>query len=78
MIEAHDVERLLARASQPHVAFLGRIPGTSSYSDLARHPENEELHGAVLSCASSAHVDGCVICCELRASPRRSAESRGL
>jgi MFS superfamily sulfate permease-like transporter len=38
---------LLARASQPHVAFLGRIPGTSSYSDLARHPENEELHGAI-------------------------------
>jgi sulfate permease, SulP family len=32
---------LLARASSPHVAFLGRIPGTSSYSDLARHPENE-------------------------------------
>jgi sulfate permease, SulP family len=34
---------LLARASSPHVAFLGRIPGTSSYSDLARHPENEPL-----------------------------------
>jgi high affinity sulfate transporter 1 len=34
---------LLARASRPHVAFLGRIPGTHSYSDLARHPENEPL-----------------------------------
>jgi high affinity sulfate transporter 1 len=34
---------LLARASQPHVAFLGRVPGTNSYSDLARHPENEPL-----------------------------------
>jgi anti-anti-sigma factor len=34
---------LLARASQPHVAFLGRIPGTNTYSDLARHPENEQL-----------------------------------
>jgi high affinity sulfate transporter 1 len=34
---------LLARASRPHVAFLGRIPGTNSYSDLARHPENEPL-----------------------------------
>jgi sulfate permease, SulP family len=34
---------LLARASSPHVAFLGRIPGTNSYSDLARHPENEPL-----------------------------------
>jgi len=38
---------LLARASQPHVAFLGRIPGTNSYSDLARHPENEALAGVI-------------------------------
>ncbi len=34
---------LLGRASQPHVAFLGRIPGTNSFSDLARHPDNEPL-----------------------------------
>ena len=34
---------LIARASRPHVAFLGRIPGTSSYSDVDRHPENEPL-----------------------------------
>jgi SulP family sulfate permease len=40
---AASVLILLGRASQPHVAFLGRIPGTSSYSDLARHPENEQL-----------------------------------
>jgi sulfate permease, SulP family len=40
---AASVLILLARASQPHVAFLGRIPGTNSYSDLARHPENEPL-----------------------------------
>jgi sulfate permease, SulP family len=32
---------LLARASQPHVAFLGRIPNTDRFSDFARHPENE-------------------------------------
>jgi sulfate permease, SulP family len=32
---------LLARVSSPHVAFLGRVPGTSSYSDMDRHPENE-------------------------------------
>ena len=38
---------LLARASQPHIAFLGRVPGTNSYSDLARHPENEELHNVI-------------------------------
>ena len=39
---------LLIRASQPHVAFLGRIPGTNSYSDLARHPENEALPGVIV------------------------------
>jgi SulP family sulfate permease len=38
-----SVLMLLARASHPHVAFLGRIPGTSSFSDLARHPDNESL-----------------------------------
>jgi MFS superfamily sulfate permease-like transporter len=40
---AASILLLLARVSQPHVAYLGRIPGTSSYSDLARHPENEPL-----------------------------------
>src|SRR5215216_37571 len=38
---------LLVRASRPHVAFLGRIPGTNSYSDIARHPENEALPGVI-------------------------------
>jgi high affinity sulfate transporter 1 len=38
---------LLARASRPHVAFLGRIPGTSGFSDIARHPENEPLPGVL-------------------------------
>ena len=38
---------LLARASRPHVAFLGRIPGTNSYSDLTRHPDNEPLPGVM-------------------------------
>jgi SulP family sulfate permease len=38
---------LVVRASRPHVAFLGRIPGTDSYSDSARHPENEPLHGVI-------------------------------
>ncbi len=45
---AASVLILLARASQPHVAFLGRIPGTSSYSDLARHPENEQLAHVII------------------------------
>jgi len=38
---------LLTRVSQPHVAFLGRIPGTRTYSDLARHPENETIPGVL-------------------------------
>ena len=38
---------LVARASHPHVAFLGRVPGTNSYSDLDRHPENEPLANVV-------------------------------
>jgi high affinity sulfate transporter 1 len=45
---AASVLILLARASQPHVAFLGRIPSTDSYSDLARHPENEQLPHAIV------------------------------
>jgi high affinity sulfate transporter 1 len=39
---------LLARVSRPHVAFLGRVPGTDSYSDMDRHPENEPLHDAIV------------------------------
>ena len=38
---------LLINASRPHVAFLGRIPGTDVYSDMARHPDNEELPGVI-------------------------------
>src|SRR5215831_6801299 len=33
--------QLLRRASRPHVATLGRIPGTNRFSDLERHPDNE-------------------------------------
>jgi len=38
---------LLAVTSVPHVAFLGRIPGTRLYSDMERHPDNEPLPGAL-------------------------------
>jgi sulfate permease, SulP family len=33
--------QLLRRASKPHVALLGRIPGTRRFSDRQRHPDNE-------------------------------------
>ena len=36
---------LIRRASTPHVAFLGRIPGTNRYSDFARHETNEPIPG---------------------------------
>jgi MFS superfamily sulfate permease-like transporter len=39
---------LITRAAHPHVAVLGRIPGTSRYSDLERHPENETVPGVLM------------------------------
>lgn len=39
---------LIAGAAHPHIAFLGRIPGTRRYSDLERHPDNEALPGIVI------------------------------
>jgi sulfate permease, SulP family len=39
---------LLKRASTPHVAFLGRIPGTNRFTDLERHPDNETIPGALI------------------------------
>lgn len=38
---------LLARASRPNVAILGRLPGTGRYADSARNPEVEMLEGIV-------------------------------
>jgi MFS superfamily sulfate permease-like transporter len=40
--------QLLRRASRPHVAFLGRIPGTRRFSDMARHADNEPVPGALI------------------------------
>ena len=39
---------LLRRTADPHVAFLGRIPNTRRFSDLARHPDNEEIEGVLI------------------------------
>lgn len=38
---------LLARASQPNIAFLGRLPGSGRYSDSARHEGVEPLVGVI-------------------------------
>jgi high affinity sulfate transporter 1 len=40
---------LLYRASRPHIAILGRVPGTTSqYGDVGRHPENEVVEGVTI------------------------------
>lgn len=36
---------LIRRASSPHVAILGRIPGSNRFSDIARNPDNESIPG---------------------------------
>lgn len=39
---------LLKAASKPHVAFLGRVPGTRVYTDLKRHPDNEKMKNILI------------------------------
>jgi MFS superfamily sulfate permease-like transporter len=39
---------LIRRVARPHVAFLGRIPGTRRYSDLERNPDNEVVSGVLI------------------------------
>ena len=58
---------LVAGVARPHVAFLGRIPGTRRFSDLERHPDNEALPGIVVFRPESSllyfnaeHVGGAV------------------
>jgi MFS superfamily sulfate permease-like transporter len=43
-----SIVQLLRRASRPHVAFLGRIPGTRRFSDRERHPDNELIPGILI------------------------------
>ena len=44
---AISIVLLIRRASTPHVAFLGRIPGTRRYSARDRHPSNEPTPGVL-------------------------------
>jgi sulfate permease, SulP family len=46
---------IIRRAAHPHVAFLGRIPGTRMYSDIERHKHNESVPG-VLVCRVEASL----------------------
>lgn len=40
--------QLVIRASRPHDAVLGRIPGTSDYRDVTTYPEAESFPGLVI------------------------------
>ncbi|HLP73084.1 MAG TPA: bifunctional SulP family inorganic anion transporter/carbonic anhydrase [Bacteroidales bacterium] len=39
---------IIRNVSNPHIAFLGRIPGTNRYTDIKRHPDNELIPGVLL------------------------------
>jgi MFS superfamily sulfate permease-like transporter len=39
---------LLGRASRPRVTELGRVPGTTYFADLTRHPENAREAGVLV------------------------------
>src|SRR5205814_6596920 len=45
---------LLRRASRPHIAILGRVPGTDLYGDIARNPENQPAPGVLIFRVDSA------------------------
>jgi MFS superfamily sulfate permease-like transporter len=45
---AISLVQLIRRASRPHVAYLGRIPGTRRFSDRERHPNNELVPGTLI------------------------------
>jgi high affinity sulfate transporter 1 len=47
---------IIRSVSSPHVAFLGRIPGTNRYTDFKRHPDNELIPGVILFRVESALV----------------------
>jgi high affinity sulfate transporter 1 len=39
---------LLRRASRPHIAILGRVPGTDRFGDVEPNPENEQIPGMLV------------------------------
>jgi high affinity sulfate transporter 1 len=45
---ALSIVLLIRRASRPRVTEIGRVPGTSYFADLERHPENERVSGVLV------------------------------
>jgi MFS superfamily sulfate permease-like transporter len=39
---------LLKKSAAPHIAILGRIPGTTLFSDMLRHPDNQPVEGILI------------------------------
>ena len=69
---------LLARASRPNVAFLGRLPGSGRYSDSARHEGVEPLVGIIAFRpeASLLYINAETILDTVMAALRRSPDVR--
>src|SRR5947207_2399613 len=45
---AISIVQLVHQSSRPHVALLGRIPGTRRFSDRDRHPDNELISNVLI------------------------------
>jgi MFS superfamily sulfate permease-like transporter len=72
--------QLVIRVSRPHVALLGRIPGTRRFSDQERHPDNELVPGVMVFRPQSGlvyfNVDN--VCDHILARVRSEAAPPGL
>src|SRR5438270_12245947 len=53
---AISLVQLVRVSSRPHVALLGRIPGTRSFSDCDRHSDNELIPNIMIFRPESALV----------------------
>jgi sulfate permease, SulP family len=51
---AISIVLLLRQAASPRVTELARVPGTTYFADLARHPENERIDGVLVVRCESA------------------------
>jgi MFS superfamily sulfate permease-like transporter len=69
---------LLVRASQPNIAFLGRLPGTGRYADSARHQGIEPLTGVIAFRpeASLLYINAEAVMDAVLARLRRSADTK--
>jgi high affinity sulfate transporter 1 len=43
-----SIVTILRKSASPHMAVLGKIPGTTLFSDMLRHPDNEPVEGVLI------------------------------